>query len=50
LKDRTNVAISRASGMAAEGGSIVVSSVEGAIEAVAKTGIPKAFIIGGTPL
>jgi dihydrofolate reductase len=49
LKDRTNVAITRSSGLDAKGG-IVVGSVEGAIEAVQKTEVRRAFIIGGAQI
>jgi dihydrofolate reductase len=49
LRDRTNVVITRATGLNAEGG-FLVGSVEGAVEAVAKTGAQRAFIIGGAQI
>ncbi|KAH8770381.1 dihydrofolate reductase-like domain-containing protein [Hyaloscypha sp. PMI_1271] len=49
LRDRTNVVITRATGLNADGG-FLVGSVEGAVEAVAKTEAQRAFIIGGAQI
>jgi dihydrofolate reductase len=49
LKDRTNIVITRTSGLTAQGGN-VTSSVEEAIEAVEKTEVTRAFVIGGAQI
>jgi dihydrofolate reductase len=49
LKDRTNVIITRASTLTAEGG-VIAGSVEGAIDAAANTEVKRAFIIGGAQI
>ena len=49
LKDRTNVVITRNSGLTAEG-SVVVGSVVSAIEAADRPEVKKAFIIGGAEI
>ncbi len=46
LKDRTNLVITRTSGFTAQGGD-VTGSVREAIEAVEKTEVTRAFVIGG---
>jgi dihydrofolate reductase len=49
LKDRTNIVITRMSGLTAQGGD-VTGSVEEAIEAVEKTESTRAFVIGGAQI
>jgi dihydrofolate reductase len=49
LKDRTNIVITRTSGLTAQGGD-VTASVEEAIEAVEKTEVTRAFVIGGAQI
>lgn len=49
LKDRTNIVITRTSGLTARGG-VLTGSVEEAIEAVENTEVKRAFVIGGAQI
>jgi dihydrofolate reductase len=49
LKDRTNLVITRTSGLTVQGGD-VIGSLGGAIEAAEKTKVNRAFVIGGAQI